>query len=215
MRGRLLPHLQFRVAHLRVHVELRARRAVHDPQFFDGLLVVLGQIIVRGIGVAEFRLPAGVRQLDRPQQGGQIGVGLQGAIEVPEQRAFQVIGLFIDALVQGDFVNAAFPFAVDEIAQGSGDSHLLFIVDIKTAEKYHAALFQHVAYSSSPREPLSRVSISVLISLPTRGVQVADLLVAMMCLLVRSSTQARQNGIRRMFHARLFPELHRQRHRDQ
>jgi hypothetical protein len=130
------------VAHLRADVVLRTLGAVDDPKLGDEFLVRLRQIVVGGVGVAELGLSTGFGQLDGPQQCGEIRIGLQRSVEVPEHRALQIFGPLVDVLVERDLVDAALPFVRRDVAQCPGDGDLLLVGDVEPTEEDDSALLE-------------------------------------------------------------------------
>src|SRR5579885_818441 len=128
---------------------LQGFEAVDHLQRVQKSLLRFRQVVVSGVGVGELGLAAGGRQTVRAEQRGAVGPVTSGAVDMPEEGPFDVLGGQIRGAAVLPAVDCdledAFSAHLIELAQRARKRDLLAIVKTQLAQDDDAALFENFA----------------------------------------------------------------------
>src|SRR5581483_4944464 len=152
LRLRVAPARDLVRARVGIRGAIRRLEAVHDAQRFAGPPLVLGQVVVGRIGVAELGLPARRRE---PARGEHRRLGgravLEEPVDVPIDRGLQVLRRRILARIERDLEDhllgavGALATLRHHVAEVSAERHLLVVVEADAGEEEHAEALERVA----------------------------------------------------------------------
>ena len=138
------PHRELLRCRVGCHASLGRLEAVEDAERVEPLLLLLGQVVVRGVGARELRLAALPRDFVRSEQrrlDGRLVVGRRAAVDLPVESPAQILRRRVLLGVERDAVDPRYEVVrrrLVDLAQPLAERDLGLRVHVQTTEHQDA-----------------------------------------------------------------------------